>query len=78
MFGRTPLYEGSACRRGLYLSTHHIENRQTSTSVAGFEPTVPPSERPEAHALDRAVNGIGNAEFKYNEKFTDFYQGLLI
>ena len=47
-------------------------------SVAGFEPTVPPSERPKAHALDRAVNGIGNAEFKYNEKFTDFYQGLLI
>jgi hypothetical protein len=26
---------------------------------AGFEPTIPASERPQTHALDRAVTGIG-------------------
>jgi len=26
---------------------------------AGFEPTMQASERPETHALDRAVTGIG-------------------
>jgi hypothetical protein len=25
----------------------------------GFEPTIPPSARPKAHALDRATTGIG-------------------
>jgi hypothetical protein len=27
---------------------------------AGFEPAIPASERPQTHALDRAVTGIGN------------------
>jgi hypothetical protein len=27
--------------------------------LAGFEPTVPASERPQTHALDRAATGIG-------------------
>ena len=27
--------------------------------MEGFEPAIPASERPQAHALDRAVNGIG-------------------
>jgi hypothetical protein len=26
---------------------------------AGFEPAIPPSERPETHAFDRATIGIG-------------------
>ena len=26
---------------------------------AGFEPTIPASERPQTHALDRAATGIG-------------------
>jgi hypothetical protein len=26
---------------------------------AGFEPAIPASERPQTHALDRAVTGIG-------------------
>jgi len=26
---------------------------------AGFEPTIPGSERPKTHALDRAATGIG-------------------
>jgi len=27
--------------------------------LAGFEPTIPTSERPQTHALDRAATGIG-------------------
>jgi hypothetical protein len=26
---------------------------------AGFEPAIPANERPQTHALDRAVTGIG-------------------
>ena len=29
---------------------------------AGFEPTIPASERPQTHALDRAATGIGQLE----------------
>jgi hypothetical protein len=28
-------------------------------SLAGFEPTVPASERPQTHALDHVATGIG-------------------
>jgi hypothetical protein len=41
----TPLDEQSAHRRDLYLTTHTIHKRQTSMSVARFEPTVPAVER---------------------------------
>jgi hypothetical protein len=34
--GRTPLDEGSARRRDLYLTTHNNHNRQTSTPPGGF------------------------------------------
>ena len=27
--------------------------------AAGFEPAIPASERPQAHAIDRAATGIG-------------------
>jgi hypothetical protein len=30
---------------------------------AGFEPTIPVSERPQTHALDRAVTGIGERKY---------------
>jgi hypothetical protein len=43
----------------LYLTTHNIYNRQTSMHPAGFKPAIPASERPQTHALDRAVTGIG-------------------
>jgi hypothetical protein len=43
---RTPLNEWSARRRDLYLKTHNTHNRQTSMPPAGFEPTIPASERP--------------------------------
>ena len=55
--GRSPLDEGSAYRRDLYLTTHNIRKRQTSIQPEGFEPAIPASERPQTHALDRAANG---------------------
>jgi hypothetical protein len=108
--GRTPLDEGPARRRDLYLTTHNTHKRQTSmppvgyiyiyifclsgvfpldpflyclnpfvlhvtlrsmllsfttnttqTSMppVGFEATIPASERPQTHALDRTATGIG-------------------
>jgi hypothetical protein len=44
--GRTPLDEGPARRRDLYLTTHNTQKRQTSMPPARFEPTIPASERP--------------------------------
>ena len=57
--GRTPLDEWSAWRRDLYLITHNTHNRQTSFSPRGLESTIPPSERPQIHGLDRAVTVTG-------------------
>ena len=56
---RTPLEDGSASRRDLYLTTHNTHNRQTSLPPAGFDPAVPGSERPQTHALDGAATGTG-------------------
>jgi len=65
--GRTPLDELSARRRDLYLTTHNTHNRQTSMPPAGFEPTIPASERPHIHALDRAATAIGICDvYKHN------------
>jgi hypothetical protein len=55
--GRTPLDQWPARRRDLYLTT--LNKRQTSMPPAGFEPAIPTSERPQTHALDLAVSGIG-------------------
>jgi len=55
---RTPLDVWSARSRDLYLTTHNTPNRQTSMSTVGFEPAIPASERPQAHALDRAATGM--------------------
>jgi len=46
--GRISLDEWSAWRRGLYLTTHP-DKRQTPMSPAGFEPTIPGSERSQTH-----------------------------
>jgi hypothetical protein len=54
-FGRTPLDEGSARRRDLYLTTQTLYKRQTSIPPVGFEPTIPTCARPQIHALDRAT-----------------------
>jgi hypothetical protein len=56
---RTPLDEGSARRRNLYLTTHSTHKRQTSMRPVGFEPTIPAGARPQTYALDRAATGIG-------------------
>jgi hypothetical protein len=56
--GRTTLDGWSACRRDLYLTTNNTHKRQTSMPPAGFEPTIPASERPQTHALDGAATGI--------------------
>jgi len=60
--GRASLDEWSARRRDLYLTTHNIHQRQTSISPAGFEPTIPASERPQTHAIDRAATEIGRCK----------------
>jgi hypothetical protein len=38
--GRTPLDEGPARRRDLYLTTHNTHKKQTSMPPVGFEPTI--------------------------------------
>ena len=60
----TPLDEGSARRRDLYLTTHNTHKRQTSMPPAGFEPAIPAREQPQTHALDRAVTGIGLSAYR--------------
>jgi len=57
-FGRSFLDEGSARRRGRYLTTHNTHKRPTTMSPAGFEPTIPASGRQQTHALDFATTGI--------------------
>jgi hypothetical protein len=77
--GRTPLDEWSARRRDLYLTTHNTQKRQTSMPPAGFEPAIPASERPQTHALDSAVTGIGWFKFRNNKCHGDdntFVSGL--
>ena len=56
--GRSPLDEWSVRRRDLYLTTHNTHNRQTPMHTARFKTTVPGSERPQTHALDRAATRI--------------------
>jgi len=54
--GKTNLDEWSAGRRDLYLTTHTTNNRKTSMTQPGFEPTT--VELPQTYALDRAPIGI--------------------
>jgi hypothetical protein len=56
---RTPLDEGSAGRRDLYLTTKHPQETDIHTS-AGFEPTIPASEWPQTHTLDRMATRLGS------------------
>ena len=56
--GRALLDGRSTRRRDLYLTIHNTHNRQTSVPPAGFESSIPASERPQTHALDRAATGI--------------------
>jgi hypothetical protein len=45
-----------------YLTTQKI---QTSMPAVEFEPTIPPSERPQIHALDNAITGIAQDTTQY-------------
>ena len=63
--GGTPLDECSARRRDLYLTTHTIHNRNISRLRAAFEPTIPASEGPLTHALERAASVTG-ITYKYS------------
>jgi hypothetical protein len=58
--GRSPLGQSSARRRDLYLATHNIHKRQTSMPLAGFEPAISVSERPQNHAFNRTATGTGH------------------
>ena len=42
-----------------YYCPYTKNTTQTSMPPAGFEPTIPASERPQIDALDRAATGIG-------------------
>jgi hypothetical protein len=56
--GRTPLDEGSARRRDLYLTKQTLYKTKKSTPPVGFEPTMPASARPQTYALDGAATRI--------------------
>jgi hypothetical protein len=56
--GTIPLDEWSARRRDLYLTTYNTHKTQKCMPPARFEPTIPATEQPQTHALDRAATGI--------------------
>jgi hypothetical protein len=64
--GSTPLDELLARRRDPSLTTHNTHNRQTSTPTAGFEPTIPASERPKTHTSHRVATGISHNLKQYS------------
>jgi hypothetical protein len=70
-FGRTPLDEGPARRRDLYLTIYNTHKRQTSMPLVDFEPTILVSERPQTHALDRTATGIGFTIFIFLKYYDD-------
>ena len=57
--GSTPLGQCMVSRRELYPTKQNTHNRQTNIPPAEFEPAITASERPQAHALDRAATGFG-------------------
>jgi hypothetical protein len=63
--GKIPLDELSARHRDLYLTTHNTHMRQTFITPAGFEPSIPVSERLQTHFLDRGVTGTGKIKYAY-------------
>ena len=67
---RNPLDEWSARRRNLYVTTHNTDNRQTSTSPVGLEPTISEGGRPQTYAktarsLGPALDSLGY----YNQRY---------
>jgi len=56
---RTPLYEWSARRRDLYLTTHNTHNRQKSMPPVEFEPKISAGKRRQTNILNLAATGTG-------------------
>ena len=75
--GRTPLDEWPARRTDLYLTTHNTHNRQTSMPPAGFESTIPVSERPQTHALGGAATGIGCRHLNYTNNYVSYVTDVI-
>ena len=57
---RTSLYEWSARRRDLQLTTHNTHKRETFIPPTGFETTTSAGKRPQNYALDRVATRTGN------------------
>ena len=72
---RTPLDVPS--QRPLHLITHITHKRQTSMPSAGFEPSIPASERPQTYALDPAATEIMPL-FTYLRQFTSSYIATIL
>jgi hypothetical protein len=64
-------------RRGLYLHNKQ-HSQQTSCSHAGFEPVIPPSDRLQTHALNRAATRIGDFDSENLKAQADIFATLLI
>jgi hypothetical protein len=60
--GTTPLDEGSARRRHLYLYNAQHTQETSIHTLARCEPAVPPSEGSQTHAIDCTATGIGLLE----------------
>ena len=60
---RSPLYEWSARCRDLYVTTHKIHKKQTSTKPAVFKPIIPASELPQTHTIERAATSLPTWSF---------------
>jgi len=58
--GMAPLYQLSAHRRDLYLTTLNSHNRKTSILQTGFETTVSAGERPQTHSSYSVATGTGS------------------
>ena len=58
----TSLPHSSCHLCSILLSLYNIHTSQTSMTLAGFDLANPASERPQAHALDRATIAIGNSQ----------------
>jgi hypothetical protein len=56
--GRTPLDEGSARRRDLYLTNTQHSQQTNMHAPTGFEPAIPAGERLQTHALEDRLRNI--------------------
>ena len=65
---RTPLEEGSARRRDIYLIPKNTHNRQTDMSPTGIEPGILACKRPQTHASDSTATGFAIVDTHNRQK----------